>query len=238
MIKGAITPEEFAHKADQIHRAPPIIPNRSLSRLEALVPHSTQVPSPPPEGLLLGDHAPGYMDSMHEDEYLLALDTALADPSVYDPDAHDGRPLRIPPSRPIPTEKELSIQNPDSVYNWLRKHKPQVFLQDKDHHPENVSEKSAARQGGGSGKSKRGASGVTPGPKNEPEGEDELGFIPETGTVTATAKGRRAARLDDDQAYRPKGGSSRGSKRKREDGDPVGKGGRKKRASNISAAGQ
>jgi hypothetical protein len=236
MVNGVITPEEFARKSDQIHTTQPIIPSRTLSSLEATVPHSTQIPDPPPEGLLLGEHAPGYMDSLHEDEYLLALDTALSDPTVYDPDAHDGRPLRIPPSRPIPTEKELSIQNPDSVYNWLRKNRPQVFLQDKDHqHPENVSEKSAARQGGSSGKSKRasGVSAATPGPKNDPDMlDDELGFIPETGT----AKGRRS-KQEDDQAYRPKGGSSRGSKRKREDGDPVHKGGRKKRASNISAAG-
>lgn len=236
LANGVITLDEYTEKSEQINTAQPIIANRSLSRLEAIVPHSTQIPDPPPEGLLLGEHAPGYMDSLHEDEYLLALDTALADPTVYDPDAHDGRPLRIPPSRPIPTEKELSIQNPDSVYNWLRKHRPQVFLQDKDHqHPENVSEKSAARQGGSTGKSKR-ASGVTPGPKNEPDMDDELGFIPETGTATATAKGRRS-KQEDDQAYRPKGGSSRGSKRKREDGDPVTKGGRKKRVSNISAAG-
>jgi hypothetical protein len=172
------------------------------------------------------------MDSAHEDDYLLALDTALNDPSIYDPDAHDGRPLRIPSSRPIPTEKELSIQNPDSVYNWLRKYRPQVFLQDKDHpHPENVSEKSAARQGG-TGKSKR-ASGVsTATPKEEQDMlDDELGFIPETGT----GKGRRS-KQDHDQSYRPKGGSGRG-KRKREDGDPVTKGGRKKRASNMSVAG-
>lgn len=234
MANGIITAEEFAHKSDQLHMLPAAIMNRTLSSLEAKVPHTTQAPDPAPEGVLLGEHAPGYMSPTHEEEYLLATDVALADPS-YDPNAHDGRPLRIPPTRPIPTEKDLTIQNPDSVYNWLRKNQPQVFLQDKDpSHPENASEKSTARTGNGPGRGKRpsAVSATTPGPKGDQDGDDDSGFVPESGTGS---KGRRGNK-DDDSAYRPKGGSSRPGKRKREDGDPVGKGGRKKnRQSGVTA---
>jgi hypothetical protein len=230
MINGILTPEEFARKSDQLNTAQTIITNRTLSGLEGKVPHTTKVPEPAPEGIILGEHAPGYMSPSHEDEYLLATDVALADPA-YDPTSHDGRPLRITSARPPPSEKELTIQNPDSVYNWLRKHQPQVFLQDKDAaHPENVSEKSAARPANGPGRGKRhsAAAASTPGPKTDPDTLDEdLGFVPETG------KGRRGkgggGGGEEDGAYRPKGGSSRPAKRKREDGDtPVGKGGRKK----------
>jgi hypothetical protein len=229
LTRGTITPEEFAQREAKLHSSQTVITNRTLVGLETKVPHTTQVPEPAPEGLILGEHAPGYMSPAHEEEYLLAMDVALADPSVYDPNLHDGRPLRINPSRPVPTDKDLTIQNPDSVYNWLRKHQPQVFLQDKDpQHPENLSEKSSARPGNGPGRGKRpSAVGTsTPGPKTDPDAlDEELGFIPESGT--AGGKGRRG-KQEDDSAYRPKGGSSRPAKRKREDGDPTPKGGRKK----------
>lgn len=238
MVNGIITPEDFARKSDQLHRSRSAITNRSLAALEAKVPHTTKIPDPPLEGILLGEQAPGYMTDAHEEEYLLAMDVALADPSLYDPTARDGRPLRINSVRPVPGEKELTLQNPDSVYNWLRKHQPQVFLQDKDPaHPENMSEKSSARPGNGPNRGKRhsAVAGSTPGPKPDQEGDEEMGFIPESGT--ASAKGRRG-KQEDDTAYRPKGGSSRPAKRKREEGDtPVGKGGRKKnRVSGAAAA--
>jgi hypothetical protein len=234
MVNGVITPEEFAQLSERLHGPQTIITNRTLTGLEAKVPHSTQVPDPAPEGLLLGDNAPGYMSPAHEDEYLLGTDLALADPN-YDPNAHDGRPLRRNSNRHMPSEKELTIQNPDSVYNWLRKNQPQVFLQDRDPaHPENASEKSLARPANtGRGKRPSAVASSTPAPKGEQD-DDDMGFIPESGT--AGGKGRKG-KGEDDSAYRPKGGSSRPTKRKREDGDPVGKGGRKKnRASAAGAA--
>ncbi|KAF2468464.1 uncharacterized protein BDR25DRAFT_265126 [Lindgomyces ingoldianus] len=231
LVAGLITPEQFAQKVDQLHAAQPVIPKRTLASLEANTPYSTEVPVPAPEGIILGEHAPGYMSPVHEEEYLLAIDAVLENPAAYDPNAHDGRPLRIPPTHPIPNDKELSLRNPDSVYNWLRKNQPQVFLQDKDpHHPENLSEKSSARPGnvpGRGGKRPSAVSTSTPGPKTEQDAlDEEIGFIPETGT--GSTKRRRGGDKDDDPAYRPKGGASRPAKRKREDGDPVGKGGRKK----------
>ncbi|ORY08492.1 IEC3 subunit of the Ino80 complex, chromatin re-modelling-domain-containing protein [Clohesyomyces aquaticus] len=225
-----ITAEEYAHKVDQLHATQPVIPKRSLVSLEAKTPHSIQIPDPAPEGLMLGEHAPGYMSPVHEEEYLLATDSILENPAAYDPNAHDGRPLRIPPSQPIPNDKDLTLRNPDSVYNWLRKNQPQVFLQDKDpQHHENLSEKSSARPGNAPGRGKRpsGVGAGTPGPKTDQDPDDEIGFIPETGT--GSSKRKRGMDKDDDSAYRPKGGASRPGKRKREEGDtPVGKGGRKK----------
>ncbi|KAF2116137.1 IEC3 subunit of the Ino80 complex, chromatin re-modelling-domain-containing protein [Lophiotrema nucula] len=236
MVNGIITQEEYSRKVTQIRSTHSIAIARQLASLDERVPHSTDVPDPPPEGLILGEHAPGYMSPSHEEEYLAATDAALGDPTLYDPNAHDGRPLRITTSHPPPTEKDLTIRNPDSVYNWLRKNQPQVFLQDKEHH-ENLSEKSTARPANPSsrgGKRASAVSGNTPGPKGDHD-DEETGFIPESGT--GTGKGRRGNK-EDDSAYRPKGGSSRPGKRKREDGDPVGKGGRKKnRASGGTSAG-
>jgi hypothetical protein len=232
--QNLITPEEYARKADQLHNPKPIVSTRTLAALLAKVPHTSGFPNPIPDGLELSEHAPGYMSPSHEEEYLHATDVALADPTIYDPESHDGRPLRITTSHPIPNEKDLTVQNPDSVYNWLRKHQPQVFLQDKDPaHPENMSEKSSARPGNGSrgGKRQSAVTATTPGPKTEHElPEEEVGFIPETGTGGKGKKGLK----EDDTAYRPKGGSSRPGKRKREEGDTPAPKGRKK--NRVSAA--
>lgn len=218
-----ITPEEYAHRADQLHNSH-IQTIRTLASLEAQVPHTTEPPEPPIEGIDLTDQAPGHMSPAHEEEYLLAMDVALADPNVYNPNNHDGRPLRVVPTQPVPTEKDLTVRNPDSVYNWLRKNQPQVFLQDKDpQHPENLSEKSAARPGNTGGRAGKRQSAVsgTPGPRTDHDDDD---FIAESGT----GKGRRGKGGDEDAAYRPKGGTSRPGKRKRDGEDTGAKGGRKK----------
>ncbi|KAF2642526.1 hypothetical protein P280DRAFT_467868 [Massarina eburnea CBS 473.64] len=229
LTSGAITEDEYARRAERLHNAQPVQPLRSLASLEAKVPHTTHAPEPPIDGIDLTETAPGYMTPAHEEEYLLAIDMALADPS-YNPHAHDGRPLRMVPAQPPPSEKDLTVRNPSSVYNWLRKNQPQVFLQDKDpQHPENVSEKSAARTGGASRKRQSAAHG-TPGPKTDHEEEE--------GAVQETGKSRKSKGGEDDGAYRPKGGSSRpANKRKREETDPATKGSRKKNRASAGTAG-
>lgn len=231
-----MTAEDYAAKIAELENYTPLPSLRSLASIEDKVPHSTQVPEPEPDFLLLGENRPGYLSPTHEEEYLLATDTALADPSVYDPNDHSGRPIRLETSHPIPTDKDLHLKNPDSVYNWLRKHQPQVFLQDKDAgHHENLSERSSAKPTG-TGRAGKRASHVgtsTPGPKTDHEMEDDTTATAEQGT----GKKGRGKHGEDDGAYRPKGGSSRPAKRKREDGDGPAKGGRKKgRTSGAAAA--
>ena len=221
LASGAITADEYARKAERLHNSQQVQPLRSLASLEAKVPHTTDVPEPPIDGIDLTETAPGYMTPSHEEEYLLASDLAIAE-NGFNP--QDGRPLRVSAQTP-PSEKDLTIRNPSSVYNWLRKNQPQVFLQDKDttQHTENLSEKSTAKSGNAGGRGKRqSAAHGTPGPKTDHE-DDDASFIPETG------KSRKSKGGDDDGAYRPKGGSSRtANKRKREDGDSTTKGSRKK----------
>jgi hypothetical protein len=230
-----ITAEEYAQKVEQLHNSQSVKISRSLAGLEAKVPHTSEAPDPPIDGVDLTDTAPGYMDLAHEEDYLLAIDVALANPS-YNPEALDTQTLRLLQPNPFPSEKDLTIRNPDSVYNWLRKNQPQVFLQDKDAQPnEGVPEKATARSGNAGGRGKRqSAVAGTPGPKTEHDDEDS-NFVPESGTGGKGKRGK-AANNEDDGAYRPKGGSSRSAKRKREDGDVAPKGGRKKNRASTSAA--
>lgn len=228
LANGIITAEEYTRRAEELHNSHIIQLSRSLAALEAKVPHTTQAPEPPIDGIDLSESAPGYMSPTHEEEYLAVMDQAFADPAA--PDTH---PMRMPSVHIPPTEKDLTVRNPDSVYNWLRKHQPQVFLQDKDpQHPENISEKAAPKaNGGGRGKRQSAAAG-TPGPKTDHEEDDA--FDPESGA--AVKGGRKSKGGENDSAYRPKGGSSRAPKRKREEGEPPAKGSKRKRASAGIAA--
>ncbi|KAI4944155.1 hypothetical protein J4E91_009010 [Alternaria rosae] len=230
LAANTITPEEYATRADQLHSSQAIQQTlKSLASLEAKIPHTTRadMPDHPVEGIDLSEHAPGYMSPTHEDEYLLATDQLLEQPG-FDQALQQGRPVRLASAQPPLSEKDLTVRNPDSVYNWLRKHQPQVFLQDKDAaHHENLSEKSAAPKTSKANTTKvkreSNIGGGTPAPRDH---DDEDSAAPETG------KGRRktgGGGGDDDTAYRPKGGSSRPTKRKREEGEtPAGKGSRKK----------
>ena len=161
----------------------------------------------------------GYMTPSHEDEFLSALDTYLAN---LPPEA----PLMLPrPFRPTDREREKDAQlrNPVSVYNWLREHRPKVFLQDprpeeKESVPEKVSSVSesaghkASPKPPSSSTSKR-RSAAASRQEVEPEPEildDEGNVIGGTGIDQPAPKSKRKR---DDDAYRPKGGSSRPRKR-------------------------
>lgn len=230
LSSGAITAEQYTQQADQLHNAQAIKHvQKSLANLEASVPHTAVTDrSTLPDGVDLSEHAPGYMSPAHEDEYLLALDQLLEDPA-FDPSNLYNRTVHLGPLQQPLSEKDLTIRNPDSVYSWLRKNQPQVFLQDKDApHHENMSEKSAPKGASKKGRQSNIGGGSTPGPKEDHDGEDSA--APE-----GKAKGKKGGGDPDDTAYRPKGGSSRPAKRKREVGEGEAKGARKKNRPSTAA---
>ena len=148
----------------------------------------------------IGEALPaGYLTFEHEEEYLSALDAAAGLPpssSHTQPDSH--------PIRSNEKEKELALRNPVSVYNWLRKNHPSIFLQDSDSSPD----KPTTKPSGTSRSAKKAASAV----KAEEEVLDEAGNIIGGIPVEAPARSKRKR---EDEPYRPKGGSSRPSKRKK-----------------------
>ncbi|KAJ4381631.1 hypothetical protein N0V86_002995 [Didymella sp. IMI 355093] len=209
--------EPHTQPPDQLHSAQSAQQvQKTLASLEAAVPHTALADlTALPDGIDLSEHAPGYMSPQHEEER---------------PPVITAHCTSAPPS-PL-SEKDLTIRNPDSVYNWLRKNQPQVFLQDKDGpHHDNMSEKAAPK--GGSKKSRPsnmggGGGGGTPGPKEDHDAEDSA--APE-----GKGKGKKGGADPDDTAYRPKGGSSRPAKRKREAGEGETKGARKKNRPSAAA---
>lgn len=135
----------------------------------------------------------GYFTPEHETEYYLALDAKLGD------EAAATQLARIP-DRPTFAERErdLSMRNPASVYNWLRRNQPQT-LQDN----EIASEKSASRP------SNQRSSKRAPAQRKDEDLYDEDGT-----EAQPTPKNKR--KREEDTGYRPKGGSSRSKKKKEE----------------------
>lgn len=152
----------------------------------------------------------GLLSSKQEEQYLQSLDNFLDGRSTH-PRAHATSNIGYPHfEKSADREREAQIRNPVSVYNWLRKNQPQVFLQDPDHDKTKIA--AASR------KSKR--ESMAKALKVEPGLYDDDGIALEPNA----GKGKR--KRDEDSGYRPKGGHARPVKRRKDDS-----GRRSKRAS-------
>lgn len=170
----------------------------SLLETPYAAPVNMSVPEDPPETTPSGFPAP-----REEAHYLENLDSYLN--GVASTSRSSGALAGRAADRSSERDRETALKNPVSVYNWLRKHQPQVFLQDNEPQAEKPSARSATSRA-----SKRGSTAAV---KQEPDLYDEDGIAIDMGS---TSRGKR--KRDDDGGYRPKGGNGRPSKRKREDG--------------------
>lgn len=162
----------------------------------------------------LDEDAPtGYLSPDHEDEFLFTLDSHFGDNPI---DLRPTLPSQHSKLSEKDKEKDAQLHNPVSVYNWLRKHHPNVFLQDESN-PERPAQRSVPKPSpkpSHPAKSTKRSSAV---PKQEHEVLDEEGFLVE-GNLDVPPKTKRKR---EDEPYRPKGGSSRSTKRKRASGGTV-----------------
>ena len=186
---------------------------------------------------MLGDAPPGYLTTAYEEEYITNLDTQLSTPEALE----DGwKPTQLPRSRILPNEKELLNANPMSVLSWLRRYHPETFIQEKEAAAEKAGKSKGGAGGGGAGGKRSSMATITsaantgtPQPHGREEGDEEGDeWMTEEKAQAASGRGKRTK---DDEAYRPKGGSSRPAKRKRGGEGDGEKGGRKR--ARASAAG-
>ncbi|RMZ82207.1 hypothetical protein DV738_g1825, partial [Chaetothyriales sp. CBS 135597] len=153
-----------------------------------------------------GHVANPFLSTKQEDQYLQSLDSYIAGTSS-NLRAHASHSFGTKSTeKPSERDKEIQLQNPVSVYNWLRKHEPKVFLQDN----ESTTDKTPRTTGSRLSKRNANRDSIM---KQEQEMYDEDGFALDVGS---TAKGKR--KRDDDGGYRPKGDGSRPSKKKKDDG--------------------
>ncbi|KAL8928581.1 MAG: hypothetical protein Q9208_001815 [Pyrenodesmia sp. 3 TL-2023] len=235
--RGQISPARYNEISAQLDS---ILHNPTrLSSLFAQTPHTTRESITADQ--LERDFTPAdtiYLTAAHEDAYLNTLDAAIAS-SHHDLDATFAALKKENAPSVKDNLKDLSVRNPVSAYNWLRKHKPELFasmqLNDlgmpepgQERKPKPSPKPNTSHPGGVKGSAAKRERKSEVNPKVEPEMLDDdgnvIGGILEATEMAGIGRGGKRKRGEDD-AYRPKGGSSRPGKRKRA-GTGGGRGGR------------
>ncbi|KAL8732194.1 MAG: hypothetical protein Q9166_002941 [cf. Caloplaca sp. 2 TL-2023] len=232
--RGEMSPARYREISSQL--TPYLTTPTPLSSIFGRVPHTTleSLPSETHPTSISQNDTLAYFTTSHEDTYLHHLDAAL---HSNDPDAALAALERDHPLSLKDTQRDLLLRNPISAYNWLRKHRPTLFTNlDVKEQTESAQERKPkpspkpvtshpSVRGGSRGQSKREReSAVSSRP--EPEMLDDEGNVIGGGMNGAGGTGRGGKRKrGEDEAYRPKGGSSRPGKRRRA-GTGGGKGGR------------
>jgi IEC3 subunit of the Ino80 complex, chromatin re-modelling len=197
-------------------------PHTSLPMNQEDLPEDLHSPDP----TSAFSHPPFFITPTMEEDYLYTLDASLsASPPIVPRHLSTQATAAAGQVNSKAADRDLQTRNPVSVYNWLRRHQPQVFLQDNEHVG---GDGTSSTKSGPTGRSAhpRGAK-ETPkrvGVKMEVNEDDDWSVMEQPGvpTVRRASGVMKRKRGDDDPGYRPKGGSSRVSmKRKREDGAPV-----------------
>lgn len=200
-------------------------PSKSYIDLYQTTPHSIPAPIDYRPSDELGDRPPplGYPTPLNEEHSYQAFSIHKTSPRYQSNKSLSKTVTSADPSQPYARigtdprtaerDRDMAIRNPVSVYNWLRKNQPQVFLQDNEVN----SEKSTRGAGPRSSKRDRASKGEIV-VKKEKTDEDDLPYD-EDGIAMETfpTKGRGKRKRDEDGGYRPKGGSNRPAKRKKED---------------------
>ncbi|KAH8428951.1 uncharacterized protein LDX57_006624 [Aspergillus melleus] len=143
----------------------------------------------------------GFFTPEHETEHYLAVDARLGDETA-------ALQLSRAPEKSTfaDREREAGLRNSISVYNWLRRNQPHIFLQDN----ENASEKSGSRPS-----NLRTSKKVTGGTRKDEEFYDDDSVLMETGPTPSGAKGKR--KREDESGGKSKSGGSRSNRKKKEE---------------------
>lgn len=215
-----ITQTEYHAIEQDLLKTEEFKPSLSYSSLVQVAPNQTSLHDKTDAAQ---DRGIGYITTRDEEQYLQALDNFL-DEKDSNPRAHVANHLgNRGADRTIQMEREMQLKNPVSVYNWLRRHQPQVFLQDNEPASEKPTRATASRS---SARKSTGAANASYDHwKRDADKYDEA--IPPNSAASSKAKRKR----DQDGGYRPKGGNARGTKRKKE---PKEESARSKRAKKAS----
>lgn len=197
MSNGEISLSDYQELFSAILTSPDFAPTKSFTSL-LKVPPSASASNYDQESR---EQSSGFPSSQQEEQYLRNLDAYLSDPSTSSHNLANGKAFKNI-DRATDRDRDMALQNPVSVYNWLRKHQPQVFLQDNELNSERQSRNSTSRA------SKRVSTQI-----KQEDLYDEDGIAVEVGT---SIRGKR--KREEDTGYRPKGGNSRPAKRKKEEG--------------------
>ncbi|KEY72089.1 hypothetical protein S7711_00105 [Stachybotrys chartarum IBT 7711] len=203
---------------------------KRLAQLLQDVPHLSYVAAKESQPSFIADLSPvdgepyaaSFLSADDIDNYIHAIDTRLESDKHFPTLAPDAHPESHPPAHP-------HLKNPTSVTNWLRKYAPKIFLQDGEGHAAAADGDDAdhAASGGTGAKKSRGGQRAERGGRAAARGKRaSMGVKVERGAdwdasmdddadagATPVPKGKR--KRDDDPGYKPRGSSSRPTKKKR-----------------------
>lgn len=159
-------------------------------------------------------HPTSFLTADDIDEYLHQLDTRLKckpKPTLAPSVVGTGTATNPPAN--------FALRNPTSVYNWLRRNAPKTFLQDlekeKDKDKDDREKDDGRKRKGGASRKRQSTAGRKE-KGGEKEASEPMDWDDETGYEAPAAgalKGKR--KRDEDPGYRPKGGSSRPTKKRK-----------------------
>ncbi|KAI1773533.1 IEC3 subunit of the Ino80 complex, chromatin re-modelling-domain-containing protein [Hypoxylon cercidicola] len=202
-------------------------PTKALRKLEQEVPHRSYAATIEQFPEVMEDldpedpsiHPTTFLNADAIDEYLYEIDSRLKLPPKP-----TLAPSAVGKAMPNPAAN-FALRNPTSVYNWLRRHAPKTFLQDLEKEKEKDKSKDKDRddrhgdKDDDGGKQKRKSGGVartkrqSAANRKEKEAAESMDWDDEAGYDAPVLKGKR--KRDDDGGYRPKGGSSRPTKKRK-----------------------
>lgn len=213
LANGQITPRTYREfEVQLLHTMNK--PSKTLGELGE-TPHTT-LTSVTPHDLpsdLDEDTPAGYLSPTHEQEFLSNMDNYIENAP---PDSQPIVYTKTSRATEKEKDKEAQLRNPVSVYNWLRKHYPSVFLQDEPNlektSPRHVV-KASPKPARDSRSTKRSSAAL----KLEQEIIDDEGYVI-GGSLEVPPRNKRKR---EDEPYRPKGGASRSTKKKKVSGGAV-----------------
>ncbi|KAB8200898.1 IEC3 subunit of the Ino80 complex chromatin re-modelling [Aspergillus parasiticus SU-1] len=198
---GLMKVEHYCDLENSVKRNEVFAPRMRYTSL-ITIPHTLPQPEENQSENIISEHSLGFFTPEHENEYYLATDAKLGDTSAL-------MQLNDIPEKLsfIEREREAALRNPISVYNWLRRNQPHIFLQDN----ENASEKSASRPSN-LRTSKKAALSQS---RKDEDLHDDDSILMDTGHGSGGSKGKR--KREEDVGNKSKGGSSNRSSRKKKD---------------------
>ncbi|KAK2741351.1 hypothetical protein FQN57_005635 [Myotisia sp. PD_48] len=194
LLAGEIGPEECRELELSILHSKAFAPLQDLSSLLE-VPHTTISTSIPPSRQTDMESTLGFLNPDQDAE--TSSDTR---------DIFNGH-LSSVHLTGNDREREAAFRNPVSVYNWLRKNQPQVFIHDGEFvHSEKA----------------QGRPSTTRASKRAPKAQDEDvydddGILIDITEPSTASNNRNKRKRDEDGVYNPKSGSSNRTTRKRRD---------------------
>ncbi|KAF5609570.1 hypothetical protein FPANT_118 [Fusarium pseudoanthophilum] len=226
-LEPPIQADAFVHPLDEEHELHKDTPKKKLEDLVKSVPHSSYSSAKETLPQIVNDlkavdgetYPADFLSADDIDNYIYEIDMAL-DPEnmlpTLAPRAHPGNHHQSHPH----------LKNPTSVTNWLRKHAPKIFLQDGEAHGD-ADDAEGGHTGGRKTRGSRGERGgrastrgkrVSAAARSAAAADRDVdASMDEDQELASTpaVRGKRKRNAEDDTGYKPRGSSTRPTKKKR-----------------------